>query len=347
MNEKKDEFKEWVVSTFDKEAEQELRRLQEKEEKFEVPEGVKEAVFERLQEQLRERNERNASRQEVEEDGNIISRQHTEENDDNVNCRNAEEADDSINRQNAEKADGIINCQDAEEADDIISKLSPEDREALELGRKMMKAEIGTTANDRKKSRGRKRPLKIYMALAAVIICVLAMGITSIGGPERVVRMVRQAVGDRDVEQVDSSDENKMIEGEDEEEAYEKIGKELNVKPVKIITGLKGMKFKEMIYDKESQIAEFIYKYRKKTVAYFVNASYLDSSFGINVDDSKVKEYKKKIKGREIRISEYEVEENKEYRYIASFKEKGIEYYIVASMTEKDFEKILKNLLFP
>ena len=210
-----------------------------------------------------------------------------------------------------------------------------------------MKAEIGATANDHKKPRGRKRPLKIYMALAAVIICVLAMGITSIGGPERVVRMVRQAVGDRDVEQVDSSDENKMIEGEDEEEAYEKIGKELNVKPVKIITGLKGMKFKEMIYDKESQIAEFIYKYRKKTVAYFVNASYLDSSFGINVDDSKVKEYKKKIKGREIRISEYEVEENKEYRYIASFKEKGIEYYIVASMTEKDFEKILKNLLFP
>ena len=323
MNEKKDEFKEWVVSTFDKEAEQELRRLQEKEEKFEVPEGVKEAVFERLQEQLRERNERNASRQEVEEGGNIVSRQNTEENDDNVDCRNVEEA------------------------DDIISKLSPEDREALELGRKMMKAEIGATANDRKKSRGRKRPLKIYMALAVVIICVLAMGITSIGGPERVVRMVRQAVGDRDVEQVDSSDENKMIEGEDEEEAYEKIGKELNVKPVKIITGLKGMKFKEMIYDKESQIAEFIYKYRKKTVAYFVNASYLDSSFGINVDDSKVKEYKKKIKGREIRISEYEVEENKEYRYIASFKEKGIEYYIVASMTEKDFEKILKNLLFP
>ena len=323
MNEKKDEFKEWVVSTFDKEAEQELRRLQEKEEKFEVPEGVKEAVFERLQEQLRERNERNASRQEVEEGGNIVSRQNTEENDDNVDCRNVEEA------------------------DDIINKLSPEDREALELGRKMMKAEIGATANDYKKPRGRKRPLKIYMALAAVIICVLAMGITSIGGPERVVRMVRQAVGDRDVEQVDSSDENKMIEGEDEEEAYEKIGKELNVKPVKIITGLKGMKFKEMIYDKESQIAEFIYKYRKKTVAYFVNASYLDSSFGINVDDSKVKEYKKKIKGREIRISEYEVEENKEYRYIASFKEKGIEYYIVASMTEKDFEKILKNLLFP
>lgn len=347
MNEKKDEFKEWVVSTFDKEAEQELRRLQEKEEKFEVPEGVKEAVFERLQEQLRERNERNANRQEVEEDGNIVGRQHTEENDDNVNRWNAEEADDSINRQNAEKADDIINCQDAEEADDIISKLSPEDREALELGRKMMKAEIGATANDRKKSRGRKRPLKIYMALAAVIICVLAMGITSIGGPERVVRMVRQVVGDRDVEYSITSKKAKTIDREDEEEAYEKIGEELNIKPVKIITGLKGMKFKEMIYDEESQVGEFIYKYQGKTVAYFINASYADSSFGIDLDDNKIQEYKKNIKGHEIIISKYKVKENKEYRYIAAFKEKGIEYYIVASMANKDYEKMLKNLLFP
>lgn len=347
MNEKKDEFKEWVVSTFDKEAEQELRRLQEKEEKFEVPEGVKEAVFERLQEQLRERNERNVSRQEVEEDGNIVSRQNTEENDDNVDCRNVEEADDIINRQNAEKVDDIINCQDAEEADDIISKLSPEDREALELGRKMMKAEIGATANDRKKSRGRKRPLKIYMALAAVIICVLAMGITSIGGPERVVRMVRQVVGDRDVEKTSKAKDIKTVENEDEEEAYEKIANELNIKPVKIITGLKGIKFKEMIYDEDSEVAEFIYKYQQKTIAYFINASYLDSSFGINIDDDKLQEYKKKIKNREVIISKYEVEENKDGRYVASFKEKGIEYYIVASMSEKDFEKMLENLFFP
>ena len=235
MNEKKDEFKEWVVSTFDKEAEQELRRLQEKEEKFEVPEGVKEAVFERLQEQLRERNERNASRQEVEEGGNIVSRQNTEENDDNVDCRNVEEA------------------------DDIISKLSPEDREALELGRKMMKAEIGATANDRKKSRGRKRPLKIYMALAAVIICVLAMGITSMGGPERVARMVRQAVGDREVEYTVKGKKIKMIENEDEEKAYQEISDTFDTDVVKIFVCLSDMKFDTMNLDESKQVAEMYY----------------------------------------------------------------------------------------
>lgn len=323
MNEKKDEFKEWVVSTFDKEAEQELRRLQEKEEKFEVPEGVKEAVFERLQEQLRERNERNASRQEVEEDGNIVGRQNMEENDDNVDCRSVEEA------------------------DDIINKLSPEDREALELGRKMMKAEIGATANDRKKSRGRKRPLKIYMALAAVIICVLAMGITSIGGPERVVRMVRQAVGDRDVEQVDSSEENKIIDGEEEEEAYEKIKNVLAIEPVRIISSSAGLKFENLIYDKENQVAELHYGYSGKKVVYFINASYMNSSFGMNIDDKKVDEYEMNIDNHVFTIKEYTVRKKKKHRYMVVFKESGVEYYIIASVNADDFEKIINNLFFP
>lgn len=347
MNEKKDEFKEWVVSTFDKEAEQELRRLQEKEEKFEVPEGVKEAVFERLQEQLRERNERNASRQEVEEDGNIVGRQNTEENDDNVDYRNVEEADDIFNRQNVEKVDDIINCQDAEEADDIISKLSPEDREALELGRKMMKAEIGATANDRKKSRGRKRPLKIYMALAAVIICVLAMGITSIGGPERVVRMVRQVVGDRDVEQVDSSDENKMIEGEDEEEAYEEIAKKLQVEPVKLIPVLNGMKFEEMIYDKDNQVAEMVYQYQKRKIIYFINASYMNSSFGIDIEEKKLQAYNIEINDCNIAVKAYESQNTSNKKYIATFEKNSVEYFLLGTMKQEEFEKILNNLIFP
>ena len=319
MNEKKDEFKEWVVSTFDKEAEQELRRLQEKEEKFEVPKGVKEAVFERLQEQLRERNERNASRQEVEEGGNIVGRQNTEENDDNVDYRNVEEA------------------------DDIINKLSPEDREALELGRKMMKAEIGATANDRKKSRGRKRPLKIYMALAAVIICVLAMGITSIGGPERVVRMVRQVVGDRDVEKTSASKKVKTIECEDEEKAYQKIKDTFNTEVVKITWKPKEMHFGRLEIDEDNQIGEFYYNYKKNKIAYIVNCSYKNNAWGIDTDDGVEKKYTKKINDCTIYVKKYKSQE----KYSANFRYHNVEYFLIGIMDDKEFEKIIKNLIFP
>ena len=119
--------------------------------------------------------------------------------------------------------------QTRKETEEVINHLSEEDREALELGRKMLKAGIGQNDPEEpsgKKVRRKKKPLKMYLALAAVIVCVLAMGITSMGGPERIVRMMTQNVGDREVDQVDSNHtdkENKVIEGEDEEKAYQEI----------------------------------------------------------------------------------------------------------------------------
>ncbi len=95
--------------------------------------------------------------------------------------------------------------QTRKETEEVINHLSEEDREALELGRKMLKAGIGQKDPEEpsgKKVRRKKKPLKMYLALAAVIVCVLAMGITSMGGPERIVRMMTQDVGDREVDQV-------------------------------------------------------------------------------------------------------------------------------------------------
>ena len=68
---------------------------------------------------------------------------------------------------------------EAREREEAINNLSEEDRRALELGRKMLKAEVGTADTSEKKVHYRRKPLKIYLALAAVIVCVLAMGITS------------------------------------------------------------------------------------------------------------------------------------------------------------------------
>ena len=112
--------------------------------------------------------------------------------------------------------------KETEEREEAINHLSEEDREALELGRKMLKAGIGQNDPEEpsgKKVRRKKKPLKMYLALAAVIVCVLAMGITSMGGPERIVRMMTQDVGDREVEKVSTSHKIKMIESEDEEKA--------------------------------------------------------------------------------------------------------------------------------
>lgn len=239
---------------------------------------------------------------------------------------------------------------EAREREEAINNLSEEDRKALELERKMLKAEVGTADTSEKKVHYSRKPLKIYLALAAVIVCVLAMGITSMGGPERVVRMVRQAVGDRDVEQVDSNKtdkQNKIIEGEAEEEAYQKIRDTFDTDVVKVFVCLPDMKFDTMNLDESKQVAEMYYSYDGETIGYIINMPYRDSSWGVDFEDSVEKKYSKEIHKCKINITLYEIEDSNVPKCVAKFKYGNIEYMLMGTMSEQNFEKILKNLFFP
>ena len=243
--------------------------------------------------------------------------------------------------------------KEAEEREEAINHLSEEDREALELGRKMLKAGIGQNDPEEpsgKKVRRKKKPLKIYLALAAVIVCVLAMGITSMGGPERIVRMMTQNVGDREVDQVDSNHtdkENKVIEGEEEEKAYQEIREAFGTEVVKVCVCLPEMRFDSMELDKDKQMADVYYYYNNKTIAYCINVSYRDGSWGIDFEDPIDKEYSKEIQGCTIEITKYKPNQKGLPRWDARFEYNNIEYLLTGTMKQQEFEKILKKLIFP
>ena len=226
----------------------------------------------------------------------------------------------------------------------IYAQLSEEDRKALELGRKIM-AEEEQEKTEAKVVHKKKR-FKMYFGLAAVLILVMAVGITSIGGPERIVRMLKQAVGGREVEQVDSSDENLTTVEENEEKAYEKIKEEFGVEPVKIMQRSESMRFKKMEFDKTIQIAEMYYDYEGENIVYLINASYIDASWGVDVEDEIVNSIKKNVGECEIEIKEYKIAKNAKEKYSASFKYNGLEYFLVGSLRKEDFEILIDNLLF-
>ena len=238
------------------------------------------------------------------------------------------------------------------EREEAINHLSEEDREALELGRKMLKAGIGQKDPEEpseKKVRRKKKPLKMYLALAAVIVCVLAMGITSMGGPERIVRMMTQNVGDREVDQVDSNHtdkENKVIEGEDEEKAYQEIGNNFGTDVVKIFICLPEMYFDSMELDKDTQMADMYYYYNNKTIAYCINVPYRDGSWGIDFEDPIDQEYSEEIHGCRIKITKYKPNQKGLPRWDARFEYNNIEYLLTGTMKQQEFEKILNNLFF-
>ena len=239
--------------------------------------------------------------------------------------------------------------KEAEEREEAINNLSEEDREALELGRKMLKAGIGQNDPEEpsgKKVRRKKKPLKMYLALAAVIVCVLAMGITSMGGPERIVRMMTQDVGDREVEYTVKGEKVKTIENEDEEKAYQEIRDTFNTDIVKVIICLSDMTFDSMNLEKDKQVAEMYYNYEGKTIAYIINVPYRENSLGIDFEDSVEKEYTKKINGCEIKITIYKIDGEKIPGCVAKFKYNNIEYLLSGTMKQQDFEKIINNLFF-
>ena len=239
--------------------------------------------------------------------------------------------------------------KETEEREEAINHLSEEDREALELGRKMLKAGIGQKDPEEpsgKKVRRKKKPLKMYLALAAVIVCVLAMGITSMGGPERIVRMMTQDVGDREVEYTVKGENVKTIENEDEEKAYQEIRDTFNTDIVKVIICLSDMTFDSMNLEKDKQVAEMYYNYKGKTIAYIINAPYRENSLGIDFEDSVEKEYTKKINDCEIKITIYKIDGEKIPGCVAKFKYNNIEYLLSGTMKQQDFEKIINNLFF-
>lgn len=223
------------------------------------------------------------------------------------------------------------------EREQRYAQLSDEEREALRLGQEML---------EKKKKVRTKRSRKVYLALAAVLILVVAIGMTSFGGAERIVAFMKSVVGEREVVQVDSSEDNLVIVKEDEEEAYEAIKEEFGVEPVKIMSGLNGKTFQNMELDKNLQVAEMTYIYKNEKIMYLLSASYRDSSFGLDVEDPVTDQYYIEKKGCSIEVREYEISSSKTKRYSASFKYKGIEYFLMGTMERQEFESIIRESYF-
>lgn len=227
---------------------------------------------------------------------------------------------------------------------DAYAKLSEEDREALRLGREMLKNQ-----SEEKKIytiRRKKRNIRRIVALAAVLILVMAVGMTSIGGPERMLQFMKSSVGGRKVSQVDSSDKNKIIEEEDEELAYEKLADEFGIDPVRLIWRPKGMKFEKMILDTDIQVAEVDYLYKSKRIEYFISASYGEVSWGYDNEDKKINCYYEQVGKADIEVTEYETPETERNRYVAEFEYKKMHYCFSGEMKKEEIENILKNLYF-
>lgn len=192
-----------------------------------------------------------------------------------------------------------------------------------------------------------KKSRKLYLILAAALLMALGASMTTMGGPERVVQLVKSIVGEREVTRVNSGEDMLIIESGDAEEAYQILSDELGVEPVKIATGsLTGLSFETMEFDTNTQTAELIYTYKGEKVIYFINVAYINSSWGFDTEDKVTERYTLERRGCAIEVTEYEIQGYDVKRYEAEFRYNKIEYRLLGTMEKEEFETILNNFHF-
>ena len=235
-------------------------------------------------------------------------------------------------------------CSEDMKRMDAYAELSEEDQEALRLGREMLKNQ-----SEEKKiytMRRKKRNIRRIVALAAVLILVMAVGMTSFGGPERMLQFMKSSVGGRKVSQVDSSDKNKVIEEEDEELAYEDAEKEFGIGVVRILGKLDEMQFDKMILDRDLQVAELSYNYKDGKIQFIISAAYGETAWGSDNEDIVIDNYFIKRKETTIEVKKYKMPEKSKDRFAAEFEYKDLHYCITGTINEIEIKKILENLYF-
>ena len=236
--------------------------------------------------------------------------------------------------------------EDANSEDSAMEGLSEEDQEALRLGRELQKRR---KEKEEEKSRAKRRHRwKRITAAAAVLVLVIGIGTTGVGGPKRIVEMVEQAVGGRQVSKVNNSKKSaKTIDNEAEEQAYQEIKDQLGFDPARIIAVDKEMIYEYSEIDADMQMAQLLYKFGDANVSYIMSIPYYEELVGADLEDNITNKYNYKEGKLNAEVTEYELPESNKKEYSAKFEYKGVYYHIIGTIKKENFEEILKNLHFP
>lgn len=219
-----------------------------------------------------------------------------------------------------------------------IRHLSKEDREALELGRKVQREQA-----DRRK----KRRWKPLAAALAVILIAGTVTVTGVGGPDRVMEVAQQWFGGRKSIQVNSDNQKILNEVDTEEEiAYQEIKDTLGIDPVRVVADQLNITFDRMELDQVIGTATLFYESGGQILSYIINCAYDDETWGADIEDSLLEQYVYPLDETEVQVQGYKVQETGEQVYTANFEYQDIHYQLTGVLEKKELEEILKNLHF-
>ena len=195
----------------------------------------------------------------------------------------------------------------------------------------------------------RRRRLGKYIVLAAVLVMMLAIGMTSLGGPEKVIRMITEAVNGGGTEmEFDVDDGNvHVMESDDESDAFREIESQWNINPVRLRYLPEGVVFKKAEIDELLQEAYFLYqKDGEVKIHYQIAVGHLTGSHVEEAED-KVQSYTKMVGEIPITVNQYLMGDEKSTRWIISYEWQNAQYMMwILDEKMEEINKIVENLVF-
>lgn len=218
--------------------------------------------------------------------------------------------------------------------------------EAYERAKNPVKKSKAST--NRKKNVTPRFKRNIAAALALVVLLTAGLGITSLGSKSYLKEMIEKMTGNATVEVTNVGDMNSQgSESADEAIAYQEINQIMGRTVVQISYKPSKMKFIDYETEENIQQAKMFYTYEDEIFQYLIYLNDQDSSLGKTEEDKKVNEETVMADDIEVKIEEYQIEDNKDNRLEASFEYQGIQYQITAVMEKEELEAIVENLFFP
>lgn len=220
-----------------------------------------------------------------------------------------------------------------EEAKAVVEEemYSEEHQELLRLGRLYQK---------------RRRQYK-YVFLAAVLVFTMACGITSMGGAEKIFRMLERNVLNREQIQVNSGENVEQNNDLSEEQVYEEIEAKFGFYPVRLNYLPSGIVLIESEID---EIIPRIYmsygKNHDVKISYIIRPNYKEGSWGKDIEDELLEEFEIELENAVVSVRKYLIE-NETIRWHIGFEYHGTHYSIYVHDAERtEVEKVVQNLYF-
>lgn len=238
---------------------------------------------------------------------------------------------------------------------EIFDGLSEEDRKALWLGREMLAKEgerkkapdiQPDKVKPRRTRKTRRFTAKVYGLVAVVAVAMVAVGITSVGGPQHLAQMVDEMFAGRSQVNMDSVAENVVEVSHEEEKAYQDVKNQLGFEPARMHYKPIDMKFVKAWLDKDVQMAYFSYEYKERLMTIQMVVNYRNSSLKLDFEDEIISEYNIQVPEAIFTVKSYEIKESSEIEYSAEAEYKDVKYIISGVIEKKEFDDILKNLKF-